>query len=246
VRGCNRRSTDSTSATHALTKIVATTKYPAPFSAWNERSTNATPSGTAVSASPKLWIRSASSATLLVSANTTACAEAVTRSTTRLSDTARRPAFERLIEALTSPWLCLCPPSCTCALMRCVGRETEPEMLGVGDRFGQQHADVVVVELVDRLPAVTLTHDESEVPQHAKLLGDRRLLHLDIAGELRDRTRPGAKAAEDPHPARSRERLHRLGDDPRRVSAQVGEVDIVAMARVHIIAYTHAHPCMIR
>ena len=53
-----------TPATHALMKIAATTASPARRSARWERSANAIPSGTAVRASPKLWIRSASSATL--------------------------------------------------------------------------------------------------------------------------------------------------------------------------------------
>jgi hypothetical protein len=44
-------------------KIAATTARPASFSPRALRRKNAMPSGTAVSASPKLWIRSASSAT---------------------------------------------------------------------------------------------------------------------------------------------------------------------------------------
>ena len=61
--GWSRRSTVSKSATQADTKIAPTTAGPAIFSARNERRTNAIPSGTAVSASPTLWITSASSAT---------------------------------------------------------------------------------------------------------------------------------------------------------------------------------------
>ena len=61
------------------------------------------PSGIAVSASPKLWIRSASSATLPVSAKTSACATAVASSTARLADTARTPSRERLMDSSTSP-----------------------------------------------------------------------------------------------------------------------------------------------
>ena len=70
-----------------------------------ERSRNAAPSGTVVSASPNLWIRSASSAALEIATNTASCATAVTSNTTRLSETARNSALERLIEACTSPWL---------------------------------------------------------------------------------------------------------------------------------------------
>jgi hypothetical protein len=59
-------STAKTAATQALTKMANTTAKPAWRSARLERSTNAVPSGTAVRASPELWIRSASSATLPV------------------------------------------------------------------------------------------------------------------------------------------------------------------------------------
>jgi hypothetical protein len=49
-----------------LTKIASTTKWPASCSPRALRRKNAMPSGTAVSASPTLWMRSASSATLPV------------------------------------------------------------------------------------------------------------------------------------------------------------------------------------
>ena len=64
------RRIDSNPATQALAKIVATTNKPARFSAGAERITNATANGTAVRASPVLWIRSANSATLPLTANT--------------------------------------------------------------------------------------------------------------------------------------------------------------------------------
>ena len=89
-------------------------------------------------------------------------------------------------------------------------------MLGVRDGLGQQRADVVVVQRIDHLPAVALADDEAEVPEHPQLLGDRRLGHLELVGELADRARAGAEAAEDPHAARRRERLHRLRDRARR------------------------------
>jgi hypothetical protein len=52
-------------------KIAATTARPARRSATWERKANAIPSGTAVSASPKLWIKSASKAMLPLAMNTT-------------------------------------------------------------------------------------------------------------------------------------------------------------------------------
>ena len=53
-------------ATQAEAKIAKTTNRPALRSADSERSRKAMPSGIAVAASPKLWIRSASRATLPV------------------------------------------------------------------------------------------------------------------------------------------------------------------------------------
>jgi hypothetical protein len=53
-------------AMQADTKMAKTTASPAWRSAWAERRMNAIPSGKAVRASPKLWMRSASSATLPV------------------------------------------------------------------------------------------------------------------------------------------------------------------------------------
>lgn len=59
----------------------------------------ATPTGTAVRASPVLWIRSASSARLLVATKMTACMSAAAPRAPSETPTARSPARERLIEA---------------------------------------------------------------------------------------------------------------------------------------------------
>ncbi len=93
----------SKSATQAETKIASTTASPASFSPAAERSRNAMPSGTAVSASPKLWIRSASSATDPETAKMAACRAAVRPRTARLIETVRMPARERMMERSTSP-----------------------------------------------------------------------------------------------------------------------------------------------
>ena len=93
----------STPATHALMKIARTTNSPAVRSARSERITKAMPSGTAVSASPKLWIRSASSATEPDSTKMTAWATAARPSTPSEISTARTPSRDRLIDGSTSP-----------------------------------------------------------------------------------------------------------------------------------------------
>ena len=67
-------------------KMARTTASPASFSPRALRSRNAIPSGIAVSASPKLWIRSASSATDLESDEDRGWAAAVTARIARLID----------------------------------------------------------------------------------------------------------------------------------------------------------------
>ena len=69
---------------------------------------NAMPSGTAVRASPKLWMRSASSATEPESAKMSVCATAVTPRTASERSTARMPSRERLMESWTRPCECPC------------------------------------------------------------------------------------------------------------------------------------------
>ena len=83
---------------------------------------------------------------------------------------------------------------------------------GVRERLGDQHADVLVVQRVDDLAAAALVDDEAEVAQHAQLLRDGRLLHLDRERERAAPSRAGAQPAEDADAARRCERLHRLGD----------------------------------
>jgi hypothetical protein len=79
-------------------KIAATTNRPATRSARSERSRNAIPTGTAVKASPKLCIKSASSAMLSVATKIAAWASAAAESTASEIPTARRPSRERLID----------------------------------------------------------------------------------------------------------------------------------------------------
>ena len=74
-------------------------------SAFALRRAKAIASGIAVAASPKLWMRSASSATLPEATKTTSWAIAVAPSTSSARPTARSPSRERLIDSCTRPWL---------------------------------------------------------------------------------------------------------------------------------------------
>jgi hypothetical protein len=97
-------------------------------------------------------------------------------------------------------------------------------MLDVADRLLQEIADVVVVEVVHDLTALSATDDQPEMPEHAQLMGDRGRLHLDRGGELVDRTRAGAQPPEDAQPARRGQRLHRVGDSAGEVRVELSRV----------------------
>jgi hypothetical protein len=85
-------------------------------------------------------------------------------------------------------------------------------MLDVVDRLLEQVGDVRVMQGVDDGAPASLADDESEVAEEAQLVRDRRAFHLDGCGKLVDRAGTVAEAAEDTHPARSRQRLHCLRD----------------------------------
>lgn len=87
-------------------KIAATTNNPAIRSARTERKRKATPSGSAVAASPKLWIRSASSAMLPLERKIATWTRAVIPSTASERPTAFNPSRERLMLSSIRPWEC--------------------------------------------------------------------------------------------------------------------------------------------
>jgi hypothetical protein len=63
-------------------------------------------------------------------------------------------------------------------------------VLDVCDHLFEQLAHVVVVQFVDNLATISLTHDEAEVPEHTELVGDGRGLHGDGPRNLRHGRRP--------------------------------------------------------
>lgn len=52
-------------------------------------------------------------------------------------------------------------------------------MFGVRDSFGEQRADVLVMEFVSDAATLPLADDEPEVAEHSELLRYRRALHFD-------------------------------------------------------------------
>src|SRR3954449_11105893 len=208
--------------------MARTTKSPAARSARSERSRKAIPRGTAVNASPKLWMRSASRATEPESTKTSICAAAVRPSTAKERRTARRPWRERLIESWIRPCECsgwgrtasrrsgaraaitLGLGELTCGRRAC---ESRSEVLDVRDGLFEQLADVVVVEVVDDAATVAVPDDKSEVTEQPQLVRDCGRLHLHGLRELVHGARASLEPAEYADAAGRRERLHRLGDD---------------------------------
>src|SRR4051812_16772237 len=164
------------------------------------------PGGSAVAASPALWIRSASSATLPEAAKTATWAAAVSARTTSASATVRTPCRDRLIESSTRP----CEWPCACALKPPAppGRAARARR---ARRPAEQLGDVVVVELVDDLTTRAPARHEPEVAQQPKLVRDRRALHRDRDRDLVHRRRARVQAGEDAQPARGRQRLDAVG-----------------------------------
>ena len=101
-------------------------------------------------------------------------------------------------------------------------RGSEPEMLGVEDGLVEQLSHVVVVERVDDGAALPVAVDQTQVAQQPKLVGDRRLLHLDGLGELTHRGGALAQTTEDHQPTGRGERLQRRGNRLRRGEIEAG------------------------
>jgi hypothetical protein len=109
-------------------------------------------------------------------------------------------------------------------------------MFGVGHGLAEQRPDVIVVKGVGHMPSISLTDDQSEVPQHPELLRHRRLLHVDLLREHPNGARSGPEPAEDADTTRGRQRLHRLGDRTRSLTGEKAEPVITSMTHERIIA----------
>lgn len=88
-------------------------------------------------------------------------------------------------------------------------------MLDMTDRSLQQLANVLVMQVVDDLPAIALARHEPKMAKHAQLLRDGRRLHRDRARELANTERAAAQLPENADAARRGERLHRVSDGLR-------------------------------
>ena len=85
-------------------------------------------------------------------------------------------------------------------------------VLDVIDRLRDEIADVIVMQRINNSVAIAPTRHQAEMTQQPQLVRNRRCLQLHIPRELRHRTGRLSQPRKNPHPARRRERLHRLGD----------------------------------
>ncbi len=85
-------------------------------------------------------------------------------------------------------------------------------VLDVVDRLGDEVAHMVVVQGVDDAVAVAPPGDKAKVAEDPKLVRDRGRLELHTVGEIGDRASRLPQPRQDANPARSGQRLHRLGD----------------------------------
>lgn len=112
--------------------------------------------------------------------------------------------------------------------------EAEPHVLDVGHDLLEQFGDVVVVELVDHLPSGSLSDDEAEMAQQAKLVRDRGALHAHALGDLVHGRGAGVQSREDAQSAGSRERLNALR---RRLCESGVAEEALDLVRVAIVSH---------
>ncbi len=105
-------------------------------------------------------------------------------------------------------------------------------MLDVPQRLVEQPGHVWVEQGIGGVAAVPAAHHQPEIPQDAQLMRDRRLGHRNCVSQLADRSGALAKAAQDAHPARRRQRAH----DP---SHMIGRFRSDLRARGDLMPLTH-------
>lgn len=106
-------------------------------------------------------------------------------------------------------------------------------MLDVRDSLLEQLPDVVIVQRVDHPAPLARAHHKSKMAKQPQLVRDRGGLHSDGVGQVIDRALPRVEVAEDAHPARRCQRLHRVGD--HRSKRRVKTLDA---GRVRAMAHT--------
>ena len=115
----------------------------------------------------------------------------------------------------------------------------EPNVLDVADRLIEQLGDMRVVQRVDDPPPLTLTDDQTDVPQQPQLMRHSGLLHPDRDHELGHRMRTLTQLREDQHPARRRQPLHRVCDPRSDLRSHLAP----RSAAIHAVAHRLRTSC---
>lgn len=112
-------------------------------------------------------------------------------------------------------------------------RRAEIEMLDMEDHLGKQRRDVIIMQRIQDLASLSLSHHQPHLTQHPQLMRHRRLRHADRIDQLPDAPRAAPQAAKDLNPARDRESLH---DTRHPTSEDTRHLD---PARMHPTTVTH-------
>ncbi len=89
--------------------------------------------------------------------------------------------------------------------------EAELSVLGMSDRLVEERRDVLVVQGVVNVSALSVPDDEAKVAQQPQLLAGGGLFHSGTMRELADGARPVAQLREQTHAAGRGQGLHELG-----------------------------------
>jgi len=110
----------------------------------------------------------------------------------------------------------------------------------VGDGLLEEAGDVRIGQFIDLLAALFVGSNEAKGSEHPELLGDRRLLHVGLGGELLDRPRALCETAQELNTAPGSEAVHRVGDEVRGFRIDRGQIDVVPSGDRAIIAEMYA------
>jgi hypothetical protein len=115
-------------------------------------------------------------------------------------------------------------------------------VINVTQRFVDQGGHVAVEEAIDDVTAVAIPDDQTEIPQHAQLMGDSRLLHLHCRTEVTDCAWLFSEASQYAHPAGGGEGAHEPGHLLCRRLAQwpIGP-GVVGVTHVDMFTCTYVH-----
>lgn len=93
---------------------------------------------------------------------------------------------------------------------------------------------MAVMKRVDDLSAISASDHQAHVTKNAELVRNSALLHLDTLSQLPHRDGPVAQSGQDADPARSRQRLHCVGNLLSTLESQLTG----SLAFVHLVGHS--------